>query len=498
MDLAEHLHKSIRQKKLLQTGQPILVAVSGGLDSMVLLHLLHQISQKESWKLAVAHLNHQLRGRSSHADERLVGDTARKLGLPFVLERADVRKLARKHKLSIEMAARKLRHDFLAREAIRLGIQTVALGHHADDQIELFFLRLLRGSGGEGLAGMSSISVSPSNKQVILVRPMLDLSKSDLKEFAIKNDIRFREDASNASLKFQRNRIRHELLPLLRERYQKSLDKIILRVGEIVSAESDFTTQCAMHWLEKLEGLKKPKRRSGRPFEELPVALQRRIVQLQSLKLGFPINFDTVENLRLNPERAVNIPGNDRVACLTRDISGCITLSSQAKAEFQTSSQKVSLSKNPGHLVFDGLRIEWHVASGVSPDVEPGILPGGINLKKHASKPSTPGPGGKVPPSTAGSTPAGTFEYFDAQKIGSSMLLRHWRPGDRFNPIGMQRFVKLQDIFTNEKIPRNKRRSLVVALAENGEVFWVEGLRISENFKVTKTTKKYLHWSWTR
>jgi tRNA(Ile)-lysidine synthase len=496
IDLAEHLHKSIRQRKLLQTGQPILVAVSGGLDSMVLLHLLHQLSQKESWKLAVAHLNHQLRGRASQADERLVRDTARKLGLPFVVERADVRKFARKHNLSIEMAARKLRHDFLAREALRLDIQTVALAHHADDQIELFFLRLLRGSGGEGLAGMRSSSLSPSNRQVILVRPLLDVAKNELKDFATKNDIRFREDASNASLEFQRNRIRHELLPLLRQRYQKSLDKVILRVGEIVSAESDFATQCAMDWLVKLESSKTSRHRSSKRFEELPVALQRRIIQLQSLKLGLPVNFDTVENLRLNRESAVNVPGKDGVACLTRDIFGRINVFSSAKAGFQTSSQEVLLSNKAGELVFDGLCVEWRVAAGVSPAV--GILSGGNRLKKHTTKPSTPVPGGRMPPSTAGVPPAATFEYFDAEKVGSSILLRHWKAGDRFNPIGMQQLVKLQDFFTNEKIPRDKRRSLVVGVAANGEVFWVEGLRISENFKVTKKTKKYLHWSWTR
>src|SRR5439155_18233268 len=148
--------------------------------------------------------------------EGLVRRAAEKLRLTVLVERAEVRQFARAHKLSLEMAARKLRHDFLARAAAQKSIPTVALAHHADDQLELFFLRLLRGSGGEGLAGMKWRNRSPSNPQIELVRPLLDLPKAPLREFAIQKHIKFREDASNKCLDFRRNRIRHELLPLLR------------------------------------------------------------------------------------------------------------------------------------------------------------------------------------------------------------------------------------------------------------------------------------------
>ena len=125
--LPEHVEQSVRSRRLFRQGQRILIAVSGGLDSMVLLTALHELSQKHDWKLAVAHLNHQLRGRSSDADERLVRRTAEKLGLRILTEHAEVRKFATGHRVSIEMAARKLRHDFLARTASRLGISTAAL-----------------------------------------------------------------------------------------------------------------------------------------------------------------------------------------------------------------------------------------------------------------------------------------------------------------------------------------------------------------------------------
>ncbi|MCU0783459.1 MAG: tRNA lysidine(34) synthetase TilS, partial [Verrucomicrobia bacterium] len=215
-NLLDQIEQSIRARKLLSRGERVLVAVSGGLDSVALLHLLHELAVKNRWKLTLAHLNHQLRGRDSNADERFVRAMSARLKLPCVAERANVRAHAQEHGLSIEMAARHLRHEFLARTARRLKIRKVALAHHADDQVELFFLRWLRGAGGEGLAGMKWHSPSPANSAIQLVRPLLNVSKADLKQFARKYRVRFREDASNTSLDFQRNRIRHELLPWLR------------------------------------------------------------------------------------------------------------------------------------------------------------------------------------------------------------------------------------------------------------------------------------------
>ena len=217
---------------------------------MALLHLLHTFPARHGWKLVVAHFNHQLRGRSSDADERLVGKTAAAMGLPLVVERADVRRFAEKSKLSIEMAARKLRHEFFARAAKKRGIRMVALAHHADDQLELFFLRLLRGAGGEGLAGMKWRSPSPVDSGITLVRPLLDSTKVELQGFARQNKIRFREDVTNAQLEMPRNRVRNELLPLLRKKYQPGLAKTVLRLMEIIGAEADIVTGMAQKWLK--------------------------------------------------------------------------------------------------------------------------------------------------------------------------------------------------------------------------------------------------------
>ena len=389
-----------------------------------------------------------------------------KLKLPSVTERADVREVresARGEKVSIEMAARVLRHEFLARTARRLRIPTVALAHHADDQLELFFLRLLRGSGSEGLAGMKWRNPSPANPKVELVRPLLDLPKRALKEFAAENHIPFREDASNAALDIQRNRIRHELLPLLRKRYQPALDKTLPRVMDILAADAEFVTQAAETWLgsARLSGLKKL---TSSVFEALPIAVQRRCIQLQLLHQGIAPDFEIVEYLRRNAGKSVNILGRGQLQAI-RSGAGLVTLREPERLCPRGTSRLVEFRSGSGETVLDAVSFKWR-----------------IDAKNGLHRP-------KMRPGR---------EFFDADRVGSPIFLRYWRPGDQFQPIGMPQNVKLQDFFTNLKVPREKRHELVLATTAAGDIFWVEGLRISERFKLAKTTIRRLQWEWLR
>jgi tRNA(Ile)-lysidine synthase len=472
-DFLKHIEHSIRRHRLFRDGQQILLAVSGGLDSMALLQAMHKLSAKHGWQLTIAHLNHQLRGRSSDADERLVRQTAAKLRLRCVVQRLDIRKFAREHKVSVEMAARERRHDFLARTAVRKGTSTIALAQHADDQIELFFLRLLRGSGGEGLAGMRWRNPSSSNPRVELVRPLLDLPKSALRAYADEVGIQFREDATNARLDIQRNRLRHELLPLLRRKYQPALDKAVHRVSEIVGAEAEFVTQTAMDWLQRKRG----SRGRSPVFGNLNVAVQRRCIQLQLLELGIKPDFSLVETLRLTPEQAVTVAcrsqesamlggGNSDLSLhISRDRAGWLQRKLMPKSEFQTGAFNIDLRDKRRQVLLDRVRVLWKIDSK---------------------------PGGQLPKPVAGR------EFFDAEKVGHRIVLRHWQPGDRFQPIGLTNPVKLQDFFTNEKVDRALRHKLLVGEAANGTLFWVEGHRISEQFKLTSTTRCRLNWRWKR
>ncbi len=433
-----------------------MVAVSGGVDSMVLLHLLHQLSHRHGWKLTVAHFNHQLRRAASDADEKLVQATAHRLGLEFVSERGDVRGQKLKLKLSLETVARGLRHRFLREAAERLKIGTVALAHHADDQAELFLLRLLRGAGGQGLSGMKWSNPSPVSPQLQLVRPLLGQTKAEIRAFARANRIRFREDASNRSFDMLRNRIRGELLPLLTKKYEPSVVPVILRTMEIIETESAYVQQAAERWL----GSKRPT-----AFRRLDLAVQRQSLRIQLECLHVPRNFDLIERLRLVPDQSVSVSRTFRVF---RDQSGWVHRQNVAakNAGFNSNETVCELASAGGGRRFDGVDIRWE------------IVPQTGQLPRLASRPGQ--------------------EWLDADKVGVFVCLRHWRAGDRFQPIGMEQPVKLQDLFTNLKIPREQRRELLVAEVWPGQIIWVEGLRISEQFKLDKATGRVVKWQWRR
>jgi tRNA(Ile)-lysidine synthase len=494
-NLVEEIDLGIRRRKLFRRGQPILIAVSGGVDSMVLLQVLYRLAPRYQWRLTIAHLNHRLRGRSSDADEKLVRRAAKKMGLPVMVESADVRATARLGKLSLEMAARKLRHEFLARAAVRTGSNVIALAHHGDDQIELFFLRLLRGSGADGLAGMKWCNPSPENAKIQLARPLLEQPKARLQEFARINKVPFREDASNASLDFQRNRIRNELLPLLKKKYQPALTTVISRLIDITSAEADLAAGIASSWLDSFRSSKREtapgaqsrKSKAGKslptiaskrssflftgPFDSLPVAVQRRCIHSQVVALGVKPHYELLEHLRLEPgipvciasvSKTSEVSGGSQTA-LYRDPQGLLHFQVQNDSSPNNAYQLIDVETGAGQLIFENVRIQWRIDKG-----------------RRISKPK---PGSEV---------------FDADSVGSPILLRHWRFGDRFRPIGMSGSVKLQDFLTNQKVPRSRRHELILGVDRCGEIFWVENMRISDRFKLTPQTIRRLHWCWQR
>lgn len=451
-ELEQRVGQLLAHGRWLARGARAIVAVSGGVDSMVLLHLLHTLAPGHRWRLVVAHLNHQLRGRAADADERFVRNTASQLGLPFVSAREDVKAFAAAEQISIEMAARRLRHAFLATTAKEYKARYVILAHHADDQVELFFLRLMRGAGAQGLGGMQVSSVSPTAKDVYLLRPLLALSKSELLDYARAKKIKFREDATNQSADILRNRLRHEGLPSIRRHFPPHFDKAVLRSMELIGDEAEFVTAEATRWLKS--------RRAQPEFDALHTALQRRIIQLQLLAHGIVPQFNHIEKLRTEPDAWVSV---DPSLQLRRTRHGKIekrTLPKRTANEDITAPLQIDLAEPSAQ--YRGREFHWKII-----------------------------PGRKRPIATKQS------ECFDADKVGRHITLRHWRAGDRYQPIGMPQPVKLQDWFVNQKIPRDQRHQLLIATTEDGEIFWIEGHRIAENFKVTPATKRLLQWHWT-
>jgi len=438
--------------RLLDRKARLLVAVSGGIDSMVLLYVLQRLAATHGWQLTVAHLNHKLRGRSSDADERLVETVARESKLPVVVERADVRAMAQSGKQSLEMAARQVRHAFLAAVAKENGIGTIVTAHHADDQVELFFLRLLRGAGADGLSGMEALSTSPVDPSVKIARPLLGVTRAEIEEYARAERVRWRKDASNDSVDHVRNRVRHKLLPLIERQFQPAVREVVLRTIELLEPEADFSAAAALQWL----------REPNPPFDKLHVAIQRRVLQIQLIRQGISPDFDLIEWMRAHAGKPCTIESGKEAH---RTIDGRVVVSAHAWPRFPDDAVELALARKQGRVVFDTVEIHWRIRT----------VRNAPPVKQRRG-----------------------VESFDADAIGDCVVLRHWRRGDRLQPIGMAAAVKIQDLFTNAKVPRVERHQRLLATSAGGDVFWVEGLRISERHKLRPQTRRVLEWRWRR
>lgn len=421
----------------LSPARSLVLGVSGGLDSMAQLEL----SVRLNHKLIVAHFNHQLRGPESDADEAFVRDQASQRNLPFVSGCGDVRAHAKG--ISIEMAARKLRHEFLARVA-REHSADILLAHHADDQIELFLMRLLRGVAGPGLAGMRMISASPADPNIRILRPLLETSRSELAAFVRQNEIPFREDSTNAELHADRNRIRHQIIPILREEAGPNFQSKFLGQFAATREAADLTRSAARAWLQ------------GRArFSTQPEWLRREIIATQLNDSKIPVTAQRLDALLKADGARISVDPQKTIAL---DSKGCLQIFNEL---WPANSISLDIA-SPGQIEFEGVQLSWNFPS--QPNLAP--LPNQLT--------------------------------FDADRIGSAITLRHWQQGDRIQLSGRASSRPLHEMLSRNKIPRDQRHRLLVAATAAGEVFWAEGLRITEPFKIIATSKRFLEWHWTK
>ena len=450
--LVSKVQANLQAHDLIAKGGSLLVAVSGGADSMVLLDLLRQVSSEMVIKLVVAHFNHQLRGQASDFDEKLVQQYCAQHDLRFVNGRGDVRAWSKEKKISTEMAARELRLKFLADTAKATGCDRIALAHHADDQVELFFIRVFRGSGGDGLAGMDWIGGLPQSKKLKVIRPLLDVEKNVLLDHALRHEVPYREDATNRNTDIIRNRVRRKLIPQIESLFGQAALPSIRRTMEVIGAEAISVAQEAARWLQA------SKRKA---FAKLPLAVQRQVIQQQLWKLSVAESFDLIEELRAKTDSWIQV---NPATFLRRTSSGLLQMRGPLKSAFLENIAMLDLSGKRGETCFGSVSFAWSKSPALKKFTKPKRIIG--------------------------------LEVFDAEKVGIDVRLRHWRAGDRFQPLGMPRAVKLQDWFVNRKVPMERRRQLVVAETSDGRIFWVEGERIGEQFKLDKGSRQRLKWHW--
>jgi len=466
----------------------LVVAVSGGQDSVCLLHILVGLQEKLDMKLHVAHLDHQLRGADAEADAQYVSQLARQLGVPATIEQRDVRAYQARQHISLEEAAREVRYSFLAEVAVSVGAERVAVGHTTDDHVETVLMHLIRGTGTRGLRGLRPSSQwRSSGSNLTIIRPLLGVSRQETADYCRHHRLMPRLDITNLSLSPLRNKIRLQLLPLLQS-YNPQVAEALLRTARIASDELAFLdSESARLWSgiawREADAIALDKG----AFLELPPALQRHLLRvaveelLGSLKDIETRHIEGIMAALTKPAgRRLDLPvGLVFVIEYRRYL---LSLDAASLSPFPTLEKEVTL-KIPGETVFPG----WRVSATI---VEP---------TKVRGKPK----GALIPPKTAGLPVPGNgmketglpeddyVAHFDFSKVGHEIVVRCRRPGDRFQPLGMSQSKKIGEFMIDAKIPRAWRQRIPVVCSSE-HIIWVVGGRIDDREKVTESTTQVL------
>jgi tRNA(Ile)-lysidine synthase len=433
------------------------LGVSGGLDSVVLLDLLARFQPEFQWHLLIAHCHHGLRGEAADKDAAFVQRLAESKNLPFKLGNEPfAQNQTSNGRESIEMAARRMRHVFLARTARDWNADAIVLAHHADDQLELVFLRLFRGAGGLGLGGMQRKSPSPADLTLPILRPLLDFRRVDLLAHAQTHHLEYREDASNLDLSIPRNRWRHAVLPDLRRQFGSGWESAVLRSVDLVRTEAACIRQLALDWVNGQE---------QRPdWDTLHTALQRAVLREQWLKLGQTDEFAPVEWLRQNPGQPWTTAPNERYV-QKHGIVSLLPVTDPHSQDFNTQSWSVNELTNTGSVRCDDRVLFW---------TRTRCDPNAVEEARRITR-------------------SGTEILIDAQTVSVPLTIRYWQPGDRYQPLGLEQPVKLQDWFTNKKVPTHERRQRLIVVDPDGTLIWVEGQPPAHSSRIRPSTKELLH-----
>jgi tRNA(Ile)-lysidine synthase len=429
--------KFISENNLIKPGDKILLTVSGGIDSMVMTYLFH----KQDYRIGIAHCNFSLRAGESDKDEELVRQFASDHNIPFYTIRFDTKAFAKKNRLSVQMAARDLRYKWFEEIRKKNGYDLIAVAHNLNDKIETLLINLTRGTGLTGMAGMKPVS----NR---IIRPLLFATRQDISTFRNQHQIIFREDKSNADTKYTRNKIRHLVIPVLKEinpsiettlnetaerfsGFNEIVFEYISRLRERISEEKEQFITFNISQLKTFLHNKAVLYELFRPYG-ITNALLIDLIKVIEGKTGGQIITDTHRIIKNRKEIVVS---DEEIASETfytiKDISGFCLFPGISSARRVRITESFEISSDP------------HIAC------------------------------------------------IDSEKVSFPVIIRKWKAGDSFYPLGMKQKKKLSDYFIDNKYSKFDKENIFI-LESNGKIVWIIGDRIDDRFKITSSTKKGL------
>jgi tRNA(Ile)-lysidine synthase len=446
--MLDKVKKTLKKYSMLTQGEKVVLGVSGGADSIALLYSLNELIDY-GLELIVAHMNHGIRAEEAERDAEFVRETAKTLGLTFVSGEVDAQKYKEDNGLSLEDAARTLRYKFFDQVMNKHYATKLATAHTLDDQSETVLMRLIRGSGSKGLSGIPPVSNN-------IIRPLIETSRQEIETYLKSKNVNWVDDSSNESVEFMRNKIRHDLIPEL-EKYNPQIKETLAKTADILRAEDDYISQEAdKHFggifktnKSELTGDLVKFRTADKiiRYSLLRSAVEKLTSDLKNIS---SIHITSADDFLLSDTASGQIDLPDDTVVVKGYDTFLVTKKTEIEREFFHTIQ------TPGKWSFPELEVELSIVKTDSFD--------------------------ETDESVA---------YFDPGLVKFPIDVRSFKPGDRFSPLGMQSSKKLQDYFTDIKLPKFLRSRVPIFISD-GEIMWAGGIRIDDRFKVTDKNSEVL------
>ncbi|WP_129595714.1 tRNA lysidine(34) synthetase TilS [Anaerophilus nitritogenes] len=449
--------KTIHKHKMFQRGESIVVGVSGGPDSICLLHLLWSIQKDYDLKLYVVHLNHQFRGSAADEDAIYVEKFCKKLNIPVFIYKRNVEEYSKRKGITFEEGGREIRYDLFEEVLQKTKSKKIAIAQNMDDQAETVLMRIMRGSGLEGLCAISYV------RDQKIIRPILDCSRYEIEDYCNKNNLHPRIDHTNLEAIYTRNRIRLELIPYIKKYFNPNIKETLSRTANILREDKDFIEDYQKKLYHEIVTRKEQEIYIDKiVFKKQHIAIQKRILRRAIWQMTGNLKDIQMKHI----QSIINIIESDSLGIkidLPRGLwarveKECLIFSMEKK---EIEKYYFEYNINIGEILYlQETRCEIFSCVMDIKDLKH------ISTKDH-------------------------MKFFDYDKICGNLVVRNRKNGDRFSPLGMKGSKKLKNFFIDEKIPKQKREDIPLICDQN-EIIWIIGYRVSEKYKIDKNTKKIL------